>query len=144
MPLFKEREMSWHEFEQRCLELVHRCFPDEDFRIAYQREQSYADGQTKRMDISIAEKRQGGCHYVIDCKHFTKADLNQHEIDTTLDYKRRSRASKAILMVSNDSNCPQRFLDAAERQGVLVVTVSTPESYLLRRMRDFLFTIDLS
>ena len=144
MARFSEREMTWHEFELRCLELVDRCFSEDEFRVEYQRRRAYSDGQTKIMDISVAEKRQGGRHYVIDCKHFPTAELTEHEIYTTLDYKRRSRASKAILMVSSDSNCPQRFLDAAEREGVLVAPVSTPNSYLVRRIRDFLFKIDLS
>ena len=51
------------------------------------------------MDISVAERRQGGRHFVIDCKHFPIAELNENEIQTTLDYKRRSKASKAIILI---------------------------------------------
>ena len=99
---------------------------------------------TKRMDISVAERRQGGKHFVIDCKHFPIAELNEHEIKTTLDDKRRSRASKAIILVSKSSNCPSRFMASARRQGVLVLTLSTSNSGLVNAIRDFFFAVDLS
>ena len=34
---------------------------------------------------------------MIDCKHFPTAELTEHEIYTTLDYKRRSRGLKGNL-----------------------------------------------
>ena len=125
MAPLKERELTWREFEQRCEDLVNRTFPDKKYRVECNQPRTYADGRTKRMDISIAERRQGGCHFVIDCKHFPIAELNENEIQTTLDYKRRSRASKAIILVSKSSYCPSRFMASAKRQGVLVLTVST-------------------
>ena len=136
--------MTWREFEQRCEDLACRCFPNEKYRVECNRPRTYADGQTRRMDISVAERRQGGRHFVIDCKHFPIAELNENEIQTTLDYKRRSKASKAIILVSKSSNCPSRFMASAKRQGVLVLTVSTSSSSLVNRIRDFFFTIDVS
>ena len=136
--------MTWREFEQRCEDLTSRCFPNEKYRVEYNQPRTYADGMTKRMDISVAERRQGGKHFVIDCKHFPIAELNENEIRTTLDYKRRSRAAKAIILVSKSSNCPSRFMASARRQGVLVLTVSTSNSNLVNAIRDFFFAVDLS
>ena len=136
--------MTWREFEQRCEELARRCFPNQKYRVECNQPRTYADGNTRRMDISVAERRQGGRHFVIDCKHFPIAELNENEIQTTLDYKQRSRASKAIILVSRSSNCPSRFMASARRQGVLVLTVSTSTSGLVNAIRDFFFTIDVS
>ena len=144
MAPFKEREMTWREFEQRCEGLTSRCFPKKKYRVECNQPRTYADGMTKRMDISVAERRQGGKHFVIDCKHFPIAELNENEIQTTLDYKRRSRAAKAIILVSKSSNCPSRFMASARRQGVLVLTVSTSNSGLVNAIRDFFFAVDLS
>ena len=144
MAPFNEREITWREFEQRCEDLAHGCFPNEKYRVECNQPRTYADGETKRMDISVAERRQGGRHFVIDCKHFPIAELNENEIQTTLDYKRRSKASKAIILMSKSSNCPSRFMASAKRQGVLVLTVSTSSSTLVNAIRDFFFTIDVS
>ena len=140
----KKEDMSWRDFERRCEELVKSCFPDEKFRVACQVPRTYADGTTKRMDISIAERRRGGKHYVVDCKHFRVAVLNENEIRTTLEYKRISNASKAIILVSASSNCPDNFVKSARRQGVLVVKVSTTGSKFVNRVKDFFFKLDLS
>ena len=144
MTPFKEREMTWREFEQRCEGLISRCFPNEKYRVQYNQPKTYADGKTKKMDISVAERRQGGKHFVIDCKHFPIAELNENEIKTTLDYKQRSRASKAIILVSKSSNCPSRFMASARRQDVLVLTVSTSNLGLVNAIRDFFFAVDLT
>ncbi len=145
MALFEEEKMTWREFEKLCEKLVTDTFHGDTWRVAIQPVRTYADGQTKRMDIHIAERRQGGKHYVVDCKHFPKAALNEEEIRTTLDYKRRSRAARAFILVSSASNCPQSFLDSAERQGVRVEVVSTKKyPGLLKWMRNGFFDLDLS
>ena len=136
---FEERGMTWREFEHHCVTLVNKCFPDDTYRVTDQSVKTYADGQTKRMDIRVAERRQGGRHYVIDCKHWPIANLNENEVDTTLDYQKRSKASKAIILVSASSNCPQRFLDYADRKGVPVIPVSTVDTFLVRHVREFFF-----
>jgi hypothetical protein len=92
-------------------------------RVKPQQKRTYADGETKIMDFHIAEKRQGGKHYVIDCKHFPKADLSNHEIDTTLEYKDRSRASKAFVLLSDVSNCPPSVDRYAKSKGVKILRV---------------------
>ena len=125
-----EQKMTWREFEQLCEKLIEKHFPEEDWIVTPQQSRTYSDGQTKRKDIAISERRQGGRgrHYVVDCKHFPTSPLNQNEINTTLDYKRRSRASAAIILVSSSSNCPESFVKSAERQEVIVIKVNT--SYL--------------
>ena len=143
MSLFKEKEMKWREFEVRCGELIRKCFPDDKYRVECQRTMKY-DGRRMRMDIHIAERRRGGKHYVVDCKHFPIAILNEHEIQTTLEYKRYARAAKAIILVSASSNCPDEFVDSARNQGVLVKKVSTVNSNLITKIKDFFFKLDLS
>ena len=144
MALFGEENMTWREFEKLCEELVTETYGD-TWKVKIQPTRTYADGQTKRMDIEISERRQGGKHYVIDCKHFPKAALNEEEIRTTLDYKRRSKASKAFILVSSASNCPPSFLESAKRQGVNVETVSTKQyPRLLQWMRNLSFDLGLS
>ena len=98
--------VDWRLFERDCAALIRRCFPNEKYRVAEQRARKYADGMTKIMDIHVAERRQGGRHYVIDCKHWPIGRLHEGEIQSTLDYKRRSGASKAIILISESSNCP--------------------------------------
>lgn len=74
---------------------------------------------------------------MIDCKHFPVAALNEEEIRTTLDYKRRSNASKAIILVSKVSNCPDSFIKSAKRQEVDVLVVSTVNASLVNRIKDY-------
>ena len=119
---------DWWVFEQDCAKLIRRFFPNEKYRIEGQRIRTYKDGVTKRMDIHVAERRQGGRHYVIDCKHWPRSHLNEREIQTTLDYKRRSRASRAIILISESSNCPDTFIVSAERQNVPVIRVKKAAS----------------
>ena len=122
----KERKKKeWKKFEERCLKLVHHAIGGEKFKIKGQYTRRYADGRTKRMDIYIAERRPGGRRYVLDCKHFPVATLNEREIQTTLEYKRRAKASKAFILISSVSNCPRSFLQSARKQGVVVVKVDT-------------------
>ena len=145
MALFEEEKMTWREFEKVCEKLVTDTFHGDTWKVKIQPTRTYADSQTKRMDIEISERRQGGKHYVIDCKHFPKAELNEEEIRTTLDYKRRSKASRAFILVSSASNCPQSFLNSARRQDVSVEIVSTKKyPGVLQWMRNGFFDLDLS
>jgi hypothetical protein len=69
MKVFEERgsNMSWRDFERQCEDLVKGCFSDREYRVQFNATKTYADGATKRMDIHVAERRQGGRHFVIDC-----------------------------------------------------------------------------
>lgn len=136
---FEQKEMKWREFEKHCEELVKRCFPDDKYRICCGEKRIYADGVAKIMDISIAERKQGGRHYVVDCKHFPIAVLNENEIQTTLEYKRRSRAAKAIILVSGESNCPDGFMRSAESQGVPVIRVEVTNWILVNKVKEIFF-----
>lgn len=145
MAVFEEESMTWGEFEKVCEKLVTDTFHGDTWKVKIQPVRTYADGQTKRMSIEISERRRRGRHYVIDCKHFPKAALTEEEIRTTLAYKRRSKATRAFILVSSASNCPQSFLDSASRQGVSVEIVSTKKyPGVLKWMRNGFFDLDLS
>lgn len=135
---FEEIEMDPRDFEQQCEDLVGYCLHDKQYRIKNQRRQIYG-GRTKIMDIYIAERKQGGRHYVIDCKHFTTRPLDMNEIQTTLEYKRLSRASKAIILISGKTNCPPRIKEFAKSQDVPIIRVSIVNSDLVNRMKRFFF-----
>jgi hypothetical protein len=135
--------MDWREFEKLCekrlnkikdelsqelRELIGEDIDEDLIKVDPQRKTTSPDGETKRVDLYIAERRQGGRRYVIDCKHFPKAQLNNHEVDTTLEYKARHRASKAFMFVSDVSNCPASFMRYAEKMGIAVLTVDTSMS----------------
>lgn len=139
MKALEERklDMTWRDFERRCEELVERCFSRKDYKITFNEPRKYADGKTKRVDIRVSERKQGGRNFVIDCKHFPVATLNKEEIRTTFDYKRRSNASKAIILVSKVSNCPDSFIRSAKSQGVDVLEVSTVNASLVNQIKDY-------
>ena len=132
-------DLTWRQFEILCESLIRESLDPQKWRIASQRRRQYADGETKIMDFHIAERRQGGRGIVIDCKHFPKAPLNENEIRTTVDYKRRSRASKAIILISSESNYDERFLQAARMNDVDVQVVSTQNAGRLKLLLDGLF-----
>ena len=70
--------------------------------------------------------------------------MNENEIKTTLAYKKISGASKAIILVSKASDCPDSFRRSAESQGVSVLEVSTVNFALANRIQDLFFRFDLS
>lgn len=113
-------QMSWREFERFCEELAYRAFDDSKWRVKVQRRTVY-DGEMKVMDIHVAERRQGGCHYVFDCKHFRRGVFGRNEIDDTLVYKRQSRASKAVILASAPTSIPQSVESYAKQMGVRIV-----------------------
>jgi len=105
--------MSWREFELLVEESVHFALNPNIWRIATQWNRQYYNRENPnnpipaRMDIHIAERRQGGIGVVIDAKHFQIAPLNRNEIDTTENYRRRCRASKALIIASQSTIIPQ-------------------------------------
>lgn len=56
-----------------------RAFPDEQFRVEAQRRVIH-NGVSKREDLHVAERVQGGKAIVIDAKHFEKTPLPKHEV----------------------------------------------------------------
>ena len=89
----KHEDMTWREFEKEVEEDVERHTSDKKYRVESQRSSTYSDGETKRMDIHVAERRQGGNHHVVDAKHFN-GDLPASEIVDTKDYQRRRTKRK--------------------------------------------------
>ena len=134
---------TWKEFENSCESLINKAFPKRNYRIEKQKRTTYSDGSLKIMDYHVAEKRQGGKHYVIDCKHYPKAILSRREVDDTLEYKRRSKASKAVILISQESNIGEGFFQYAKEQGVLVKKVRRFDSKLLNSINQYFFKIKL-
>ena len=145
LPNTAQRKMAqtWKEFEDSCESLIEKAFPNRKFRIESQRRVYFSDGSLKIMDYHVAQRRPGGNHYVIDCKHYPKASLSRREVDATLEYKRRSRASKAIILISRESNIGGEFLRYAKEKGVLVKKVRQFDSKLLNTISKWRFKIKL-
>lgn len=115
--------MSPKRFEKFCENRVKRWF--RDFNLEFQLRRIYK-GKKKIMDIYIAEKRQGGKRYVIDCKHFRVRPLNEYEIDSTLEYKTDCKASVAIMLISGVSKkFTPGFEACAKSVRVPVIRVNT-------------------
>ena len=124
--------MSPKGFERFCERRVKRWF--RSFKVEFQLRRVYK-GKKKIMDIYIAERRRGGKRYVIDCKHYRKACLNEHEIDSTLCYKKGSNASVAIMLISGASKqFTPGFESYARSMGVPVIRVNT--TLLLNRIAN--------
>ena len=141
--MFEPREMKWREFEKYCEDLIQQCFPNDKYSVKCHNKKTYPGGVIKIMDIKIAERRQGGKAYVVDCKHFPTATLSENEIQTTLSYKRLSKAAKAIILISEQSNCPDSFKKSAERQGVPVIRVKVTDWSLVNRIRQIFFKAEI-
>lgn len=135
MGWFREKQMTWAEFERVCVELVKRCFPN-DYKIEPHRSVEY-NGKTLIMDIYLAEEKKGGKRYVIDCKHYAKVALPKAEVDSTLRYKTQSRASKAIMLISGATKIVPGLDEYAKSKGVLVIPVSTFNSEVVNVIRNF-------
>lgn len=124
-----EKISHWKEFELFCIDVLERSIDPKKWRIKYQHSRKYSDGLNKSVDFHIAERRQGGNSIVVDCKHFITAAINRNEINTTLDYKRRCRASKAIMLISSVSKISDNILSYAEKNDVTVTKVDLPSKY---------------
>ena len=113
-------DMSWRDFEKEVENWIDVSISGEDYRIENQRSSEYEDGEIKRMDIHIAERRQGGNHHVIDAKHF-HGDLPSKEIKDAYEYKRKSRASTVTVVVSDTTSLPDSTMRVAKNLGVKIV-----------------------
>ena len=117
--------MTWREFEKEVEEDVERHTSEDKYRVENQRSSTYSDGETKRMDIHVAERRQGGNHHVVDAKHFD-GDLPASEIADTKDYQTRSRASSATVVISDTTTIPEKTQQKADDLGVDIVRKRGP------------------
>lgn len=144
MRAFEEKQMTWRQFELLCVDLVASCFPADSFNVVPQRSYTSRNEGKKRIDIYISESRWGwGKRYVIDCKHYPKEPLDEHQINSTLRYKKDVKASAAIMLISGASkNFDKKFgsfesyQSYAQRQGVYVIQVSAVNSELVRWLRN--------
>jgi hypothetical protein len=117
-------EAEWHKFERFCFALINESINPSIWRVKYQH-RIYPDDRSKRVDFHIAELRQGGNGYVVDCKHFPRAIMSTNEIYTTLEYKKICRASGAIILVSSATRrFTNDFFSVAEQHNVKVVPVN--------------------
>jgi hypothetical protein len=121
----KHEDKTWREFEKEVEQDVQDCVSSDKYRVVNQRSSTYKDGETKRMDIHVAEKRQGGNHHVIDAKHF-HGDLPASEIVDTKDYQTRARASSATVVISDTTTIPDNTQDKADELGVDIVRKRGP------------------
>jgi hypothetical protein len=121
----KHEDKTWREFEKEVEQDVQDCVSSDKYRVENQRSSTYEDGETKRMDIHVAEKRQGGNHHVIDAKHF-HGDLPASEIVDTKDYQTRARASSATAVISDTTTIPDNTQDKADELGVDIVRKRGP------------------
>ncbi len=124
--------LSWREFEVK-VESAAGTLNPRRWRVEPQAVRAYADGAVKRLDISVAERRQGGRNFVIDAKHFRSSTLTKHEVDSTEDYRRRSRGSAALLVVSTVTVVPEPVIGYADRIGVELLAANRNLASNLRR-----------
>lgn len=82
----RQKQVTFKQFESVCEELVGSCFPKDSYIFKCNETITYPDGVTKRVDIYITEKR-GWKRYLIDCKHFPIAPLDERAINRTLHYR---------------------------------------------------------
>ena len=121
--LYISNEANWRSFERLCEGMMQEVLPDDKWKVEVQRKQTY-NGETKIFDIHIAERRRGGYSFVFDAKHFQKSTLNKNEIDTTLEYKTLSHASKAVILYSSSTEIPDHVRDYADEKGVALIQIS--------------------
>jgi hypothetical protein len=115
-------ELTWREFEILVEDAFDAALDPDKWRIENQWERHYSNGDTvKRMDVHVAERRQGGRGFVIDAKHFKKSKLKRREVDTTLEYKSLCRASKAIIIVSDVTIVSDSAESCAEEMDVEIL-----------------------
>jgi hypothetical protein len=121
----RERTWTWHQFEQFVIEQTKLTLDQTRWRVASQWGRKYLqkDGETigLRMDVHIAERRQGGRGIVLDAKHFTKVPLNKNEINTTEHYRRSTRSSLGIVVVSPATCVPSSVVAYARELGRIVI-----------------------
>lgn len=95
--------MNWGEFEILCRGLINESIDERSYRTISQYCRQYNQGQNYRMDFHIAERRQGGRGYVIDCKHYVKNEIPAAEVDSVLEYMTACKASKGFILLSQDT-----------------------------------------
>ena len=122
-------QMSWREFEKFLETCIENALDGTSWRLTAQRGRSYVDvdGGRKnlRLDFHIAERRQGGRSLVVDAKHYKTAYLRRHDADTVEDYRRRCRASEAIIIASPITNFTEDLVEYCfDELGIAVIEIN--------------------
>jgi len=112
--------LTWKEYEILCISILEEMLDDSEYRVEYQKRVA---GSRRRIDISVAERRQGGRNFVFDAKHFPIADLSKNEIDSTEAYRRDVRGSQAVILLPEYANVPQSVSNYAYECGVSIVVL---------------------
>lgn len=126
-------DKDWKKFQDRCEDLISRSLPDSAFRVVSSKR---LKDSRKEMDIHVAERRQGGRGFVFECKHYPKTKIRNEHVDQVVKYKRKCRASAAVLLISKATEradkLPQSVRTYAESNAVLVLVVEDVSRGLLR------------
>ena len=137
-------EMTWREFEIHVENAFDQALDGDKWRIAKQWRRVYLNkeggARSVRMDIHVAERRQGGFSFVIDAKHFKVSPLSINEIDSTLEYKRMCRASKDIIIASNVTYIPLKIEEYANKNGVILLRADSVLIFKLKGLFNSFLT----
>jgi hypothetical protein len=136
----KHADLSWRQFETLVETAFNEALDPTRWRVAQQWRKQYGDREgniiSVRMDIHVAERRQGGCGFVVDAKHFRVNWLPPHEIDSTVNYKRLCRASRAIIIASDVTKIHENTAAYAREKGVILFRANQKIRYNLRQLFD--------
>ena len=118
------------DFEKLCREHIKKAY-EEEFNIEDQVPKVGSNGKGTRLDFRLSRKgREGNQRFIIECKDYGTKRLGKPVIDQVKGYRTERPGARAIILVSSASvpNCPESFLDLAEKEDIPVIIVDT--SYL--------------
>ena len=130
--------MSPREFEEYCENLIRESLDMNLYNLKYQRRKVYPSIGLTIMDFYISEKRQGGRSWVIECKHYQTAVLGQAQLRRAEEYRKRSKSSGAIMLISKGSNQTNIFQNQADELGIPVIEVDIGWKSKVHLLRKFL------
>jgi hypothetical protein len=106
-------EMTWGQFQRYVQDSTKAAVDTTGWRFA----SNWRCTDGRCVDVHLAERRRGGRGIVLDAKHFRSGPLTKHEVDTTVAYRKQTRASCAVLAVSSISEVPQSVVSYIEQVG---------------------------
>jgi hypothetical protein len=111
---------SGKEYEIFCESIIRKMFSNRHYRVSVQKRVAKT---LKRVDISIAERKPGGRHYVFDCKDYRLACLGTMQLAQVEAYRRDTRASKAALLIPEYTEVPGNIAKKAAQMGIKIICV---------------------
>ena len=118
-------DLTPHQFQRSVAERSQSALNPSEWRVRSPGRKKYLKPGREPVvlcpDLHIAERRQGGKAIVLDAKDFKHTPLNRNEVDTTDEYRKRTRASHAVLAVSPDTKVPQSVHDHVVRIGRMTI-----------------------